>query len=129
MPRLVGQFVKNCKIFDKNENLVNELDNCVVIYLSLSKFSENINSSIKLIEDNFNINIMLCSQITLYAKIKSNKPSFHDAEDVDISRENFKVIFDRLKFNNPNRIVKRSRFREYQEIKLTNVYKTVYLEY
>ncbi|ORD96775.1 hypothetical protein HERIO_1317 [Hepatospora eriocheir] len=99
MPRLVGQFVKNCKIFDKNENLVNELDNCVVIFLSLSKFSENIDSSIKLIEDNFNfnINIMLCSQITLYAKIKSNKPSFHDAEDVDISRENFKVIFDRLK--------------------------------
>ncbi|XP_053211878.1 D-aminoacyl-tRNA deacylase-like [Panonychus citri] len=64
--------------------------------------------------------VLCCSQFTLYALMKGNKPDFHQSMAPDKSRELYQLFVDKMKQNYKPDLVKEGRFQTFCHVNIVN---------
>ncbi len=139
MPRIVSQLVDKCVVKNEDGSIVTEIGKGFVIYLGLEQIesedkSSHVTKSFELIKDildrnKFVENVLICSQITLYAGVKKKKPTFHRAEKIPVAKLAIEKLMTKFRTELSHINFERTIFRTYQEIEMTNVQETIFLEH
>ena len=64
--------------------------------------------------------ILCCSQFTLYAVMKGNKPDFHQSMSPDKSRELYQLFIEKMKKSYDPDLVKEGRFQTVCHVNIVN---------
>lgn len=121
--RLVLQRVEAAKVC-RGEETVAEIGKGLVAYVGISQDenSDSIDWLIAQVRERLSDDgqLLLLSQFTLFAKFKTNKPSFHTAERPAPASDYFDTACQRVSSSFPDR-VRRGVFGSYLHIHLTGL--------